>query len=118
MDHESTPLTPAFLPVPDVAGKLGVIVTKVHQLLRDRQVVAVRRNGIAVIPGEFFDGAEVLRGLAGTITLLTDAGFSDDEIVDWFYAADTGGASDGTAIEALRAGRVKDVHRRAQIAGF
>ena len=96
---------------------LGVIVTKVHQLLRDRAVVAVRRDGVLVIPADFFDGGEVVRGLSGTITLLTDAGFSDDEIIDWLYAPDTGGG-DGTAMADLRAGRVKDVHRRAQIAGF
>lgn len=115
MNHESAP---TYLPVPDVAEALGVIVTKVHQLLRDRAVIAVRHDGILAIPGEFFDGAEVVRGLTGTITLLTDAGFSDEEIIDWLYAPGTGGAQDGTAIADLRAGRVKDVHRRAQIAGF
>lgn len=97
---------------------LGVIVTKVHQLLRDRVVIAVRRDGILVMPADFFEGSEVVRGLTGTITLLTDAGFSDDEIIDWLYAEGTGGAHDGTAMADLRAGRVKDVHRRAQIAGF
>lgn len=118
MTSESTPAAPTYLPVPDVAEMLGIIVTKVHQMLRERLVVGVRRGGILVIPGEFFDQGEVVRGLTGTITQLTDAGFSDDEIVDWLYAEDTGARQDGTAIAALRAGRVKDAHRRAQIAGF
>jgi len=127
---------PTWRPVPDIAEMLGIVVTKVHQMLRDRTVIAVRRGGVPQIPAEFFDGGEVVRGLPGTITLLTDAGYADDEIVTWLFAADTPAANQAaglaldpaagraanpaadTAMVLLRAGRVKEVHRRAQVAGF
>jgi hypothetical protein len=105
---------PHFLPVPDIADALGLIVTKVHQLLRDRTIIGVRRGGVLMIPAEFVSGGEVVRGLTGTITVLTDAGFDDAEILDWLFAPEAG----TSAMAELAAGRVKAVHRRAQIAGF
>jgi hypothetical protein len=107
-------VTPQFVSVPDIADRLGVVVTKVHQLLRDRTLIAVRRDGKWVIPAEFVADGEIVRGLSGTITVLADAGFGDDEIVGWLFADEPS----GTAMAALRAGQVKAVHRRAQIAGF
>lgn len=105
---------PDLRPVPDIADALGVIVTKVHQLLRDRTIIGVRRDGILLIPAEFVAGGEVVRGLTGTITVLTDAGFDDAGIVDWLFAPE----ADTTAMAELTAGRVKGVHRRAQVSGF
>jgi hypothetical protein len=105
---------PHFRPVPDIADALGVIVTKVHQLLRDRTIIGVRRDGVLMIPAEFVAGGEVVKGLTGTITLLSDAGFDDAEIIDWLFAPEQG----STAMAELRAGRVKGVHRRAQVSGF
>ena len=39
--------------LPTVAELLGIPVTKVHQQLRDGHLIAVRRNGIRVIPKVF-----------------------------------------------------------------
>ena len=54
--------------------------------------------------------------MPGTITLLTDAGFADDEILGWLYAEDD--SLPGSPIDALRANRGTEVKRRAQAAGF
>lgn len=105
---------PHLRPVPDIAEVLGVIVTKVHQLLRDRTIIGLRRDGVLMIPAEFVAGGDVVRGLSGTITVLTDAGFDDAEIIDWLFASESG----SSAMAELAAGRVKGVHRRAQVAGF
>ena len=107
---------PTLVPVPDIADSLGLIVTRVHQLLRDRQVVAVRTDRVLKIPAEFIKDGAVVKGLPATITLLTDAGFTDPEIVDWLFAADT--SLPGSPIIALRENRGREVHRRAQVAGF
>ncbi|TKV62076.1 DNA-binding protein [Nakamurella flava] len=107
------------MPLPKVAEQLGIIVTKVHQLVRDRSLLAVRRDGILVIPGEFVDPENpvgAVKGLPGTITVLTDAGYSDQEIIDWLFEADE--SLPGTPIQALRENRGREVHRRAQTAGF
>lgn len=107
---------PTYLPIPDLAERLGLVVTKVHQLLRDRTLIAVRRDGILSVPAEFVAGGQVVKGLPGTITLLTDAGYADAEIVDWLFTADP--TLPGTPMAALREGRSREVHRRAQASGF
>lgn len=110
-----------FLPLPDIAQELGVIITKVHQMVRDRTIIAVRVDGVWQVPADFLADGEVVRGLPGTITLLTDAGYDDTEIIDWLFAEDQDAAQRGEATSAmalLRAGGVREVHRRAQISGF
>jgi len=100
------------LPVPDVADRLGVPVTRVHQMLRDHHLLAVRRDGIVVVPAEFLDGAALVKGLSGTITVLRDGGYSDADILSWLFAEDD--SLPGTPIAALRADRGREVKRRAQ----
>ena len=107
---------PDFLPVPDIAAILQIPVTRVHQLIRDRAVLAIRRGGFWCIPAEFVEPSGVVKGLPATITLLSDAGFADAEILDWIFAADP--SLPGRPIDALRENRGREVHRRAQAAGF
>ena len=111
------PAEPTLVSVPDIAERVAVPITRVHQWIRDRALIAVRPAGGAQrIPLEFVDDAGVVKGLAGTITLLTDAGYTDAEIVDWLFAADD--SLPGRPIAALRQNRGREVHRRAQAAGF
>jgi len=112
---ESPVTGPTFVSVPEIAEALGVVVTKVHQLLRDRTLVGLRRDGVLRVPEEFVQSGQVVKGLPGTITLLTDAGYDDAEIVDWLFA-DNDDA--GSPMASLRAGRTREVHRTAQASGF
>jgi hypothetical protein len=104
------------VPVPQIADQLGMVVTKVHQLIRERQLLAVRVQGVLRVPVEFIDDGLVVKGLPATITLLTDGGFKDEEIINWLYTADD--SLPGAPIDALRENRGREVHRRAQVAGF
>jgi len=64
------------------------------------------------VPGLFVKGTEPLGELRGTLVLLGDLGFSDDEAIDWLLGPED---SLGTSpIEALRAGRKAEVRRVAQ----
>jgi Rv2175c C-terminal domain of unknown function len=115
--------TPHFIPVPDIADRLGVLVTRVHQMIRDRALLGVRSGGVLRVPAEFIDArmvsgatAGVVKGLPGTIRLLSDAGYTDQEIIDWLFAEDD--SLPGRPIIALRENRGREVHRRAQAAGF
>ncbi len=110
------PRNPTFVPVPDIAEKLGVVVTKVHQMIKDRQLLAVRTDGVLRIPAEFVNAGEITKGLTGTITLLTDAGFADPEIMDWLFTEDE--ALPGAPIDALLENRGTEIKRRAQAAGY
>ncbi len=107
---------PTLIGVPAVADLLGVQITKVHQLIRERTLLDRRVGGVRLIPAEFITDGLVLKGLRGTITLLTDAGLTDDEIFEWLFAADD--SLPGTPIQALRENRGREVHRRAQVGGY
>ncbi|MGQ0776266.1 MAG: Rv2175c family DNA-binding protein [Pseudonocardiales bacterium] len=104
------------LPLPDVAARLALPVTRVHQMLRDGQLLAIRRDGIVVVPAEFLNGNVVVKGLPGTVTLLRDSGYSTEEILRWLFTAED--SLPGTPIGALRSDRGREVKRRAQALGF
>lgn len=117
-----------WLPLPDVAERLGTDVGKVRRLLQDRRLLAVRRGdrAILVVPERFLTptadgGWEVVPALQGTLTLLGDAGFSDEEAIRWLFTPDASLAVQGwsppgvpTPIDALAAGHKTEVRRRAQ----
>ncbi|MGN6605934.1 MAG: Rv2175c family DNA-binding protein [Jatrophihabitans sp.] len=102
--------------VPDIAEALGVPVTRVHQLLRDGHLVAVRDENVRRIPTDFVQDGVIVKHLPAVITQLRDAHYADHEIVDWLFRADD--SLPGTPIEALRANRGSEVKRRAQVAGY
>jgi len=105
-------LVTEWLTVPDAAERLGVDVTKVRQLLRERKLLAVRAGGVLRIPAPFVQDGAVLKGLPGTLTLLADCGFSDDEALRWLFTADD--SLPGSPVEALVENRGTEVKRRAQ----
>jgi hypothetical protein len=104
------------IPLSDVAKQLGQPVTRVHQLIRDGHLLAVRRDGELSVPAVFLVGNGIVKGLPGTITLLHDNGYNEDEILRWLFTADD--SLPGTPIDALRGDRGREVKRRAQAMGF
>ena|SRR3712207_622300 len=106
----------AVLPATEVAGMLGIPKSRVQQLVRDGQLLAFRRGGDTVVPADFFDGGAIVKGLPGTITLLRDGGYIDGDILRWLFADDP--SLPGRPIAALRAGRHREVKRRAQAMAF
>ena len=104
------------LSVQDVAARLAVPVSRVHQYVRDGQLLAVRRDGAVAVPADFLVGNAVVKGLPGTITVLRDGGYSDPEILRWLFAEDA--SLPGTPVASLRSGRHREVKRRAQAMAF
>lgn len=104
------------LPLADVAARLSIPVSRVQQYVRDGQLLSLRRAGTVVVPADFLDGAAVVKGLPGTITVLRDGGYHDDEILRWLFAHDD--SLPGTPVASLRAGRHREVKRRAQAMAF
>jgi hypothetical protein len=105
-----------WMNLPDVAERLGVPITKVHQLIREGALVAVRRNGILGVPAELVANDTVLKHLPGVLTLLRDAGYNDEEALRWLYTPDD--TIPGTPAQALGGDRAREVKRRAQALGF
>jgi hypothetical protein len=103
--------------LPDAATRLGLPVTRVQQALRDGHLLAVRRAGALLIPSVFLtDEGTIVKGLPGTITVLTDSGFTPNDIMRWLFTSDD--SLPGTPIEALRTNRGTEVKRRAQALAF
>jgi Rv2175c C-terminal domain of unknown function len=78
----------------------------------------VRRGqrNILSVPAAFLDGKQVLKGLPGTLTLLADNRFSDEEALRWLFTADD--SLPGTPVQALTENRGTEVRRRAHALGF
>lgn len=106
----------AWINLPDLAEKLELPVTRVHQLIRDRSLLAVRRDGVLRVPVELIATPTVRKHLPGVLTLLHDAGYNDEEALRWLYTADE--SLPGTPAEALAGDRATEVKRRAQALGF
>lgn len=104
------------VPLKDVARRLGLSESRVYQMLRDGQLLAVRRGGQLAVPADLLTDDGVVKGVAGTITVLRDGGYADLEILRWLFTDDD--TLPGTPVAALRADRGKEVKRRAQAMAF
>lgn len=107
---------PAWIAIPDIAERYGLKLSQVHRLLEERALLATRIDGVLRVPDSFLGEVEPLRELKGTIVLLLDAGFSEEEAMRWLLDPEE---SLGTSpVLALRAGRKSEVRRVAQALGF
>ncbi|QNG18515.1 DNA-binding protein [Rhodococcus triatomae] len=101
----------------DVAKNLGVVVTRVQQMLRDHQLVAVKRDGVLGVPEAFFDGeGQTLRWIPGLLAVLHDGGFEDEEILGWLFREDD--SLSGRPVDVLHGDGAREVIRRAQAMAF
>jgi hypothetical protein len=105
-----------WLTVPAAAELLGLPVTRVHQLLREHKLIAVRRDGVLRIPADLIVGGQVVKHLAGVLMLLVDARYDTEESLRWLYTPDD--SLPGTPARALVENRATEVKRRAQALGF
>lgn len=106
-----------WLTLPDVADRLGVDISRVRRLLDDRDLVAVRRGRPRVlsIPLVLVE-PEVLPALAGTLSVLADAGYGDLEALRWLFTHDD--TLGDSPVGQLRKGHKTEIRRRAQALAF
>jgi Rv2175c C-terminal domain of unknown function len=105
-----------WLTIPDLTEILGLKVSQVRRLIEDRALLARKIDGVWKVPELFIVGNEPLGDLRGTLVVLSDSGYSDDEAMEWLLGIeDSLGA---TPIDALRSGRKAEVRRIAQALGF
>jgi hypothetical protein len=107
-----------WLPLPDVADVLGTEVGKVRRMLQERVLVGLRRGErkILSVPAELLKDGQPLPDLQGTLIVLMDAGYSDEEALRWLFTDDD---YPGAPVDALRTGKSKtEVRRRAQALAF
>lgn len=102
----------SWLTMPDLVEVLGEPLGRVRRLIDDHHLIGSRRSGVFAVPAVFVVDARPLASLRGTVIALKDAGFSDDEVIDWLLAEEeTLGRS---PIAALLAGHKSEVRRIAR----
>lgn len=105
-----------WLTIPELVEMLGVPQGKVRRLLEERILLGTRADGVLKVPSDFIVDNEPLGDLRGTLVVLADAGFSDDESMHWLLNDEDSLGT--TPVAALRAGRKAEVRRIAQALGF
>lgn len=111
--NELESLITDWLPLPDIAERLDVEVSRVRRLIEEGQLIAVRRGQpvVRMVPALLIADGEIIPHLAGTITVLRDGGFADEEVLSWLFTEDE--TLPGRPIDQLRKGQRGEVRRRA-----
>jgi hypothetical protein len=111
-------LTAQWLTLPDVAEMIGEPLSKVRQMVRERRLVVIERGTPPVkqVPAELVHDGRLVKGLAGALTVLRDAGYSDIEALRWLLTEDS--VLPGRPVDAMAQGRDTAVKRRAQVLAF
>ncbi|MBB2984928.1 excisionase family DNA binding protein [Terracoccus luteus] len=109
-----------WLTVPDIAERLGVSLSAVRTMLADRELIASRigPRRVLAVPARFLTDEGPRPELRGTITVLADGGYDDDEAITWLYTPDSTLPVEGAPIDAMWAGFKTEVRRRAQELAF
>ena len=76
------------------------------------ELLAARIDGVLRVPSDFIQDGRILKGLPGLLTVLRDAGYADEDALQWLFTPDD--SLPGTPVAALRENRGKEVRRRAQ----
>jgi hypothetical protein len=111
-------LVDEWLTLPDIAESTGAGISKVRRWVEERAVAGIKHGSPKVfqVPSLFLkDGAPVPQ-LKGTLVLLADAGFTDDEAIAWLFTPDD--SLPGRPVDLLREGNKGEVRRRAQALAF
>lgn len=103
-----------WLTLPDLAEILDVDIRRVHRMLDERAIISVRigERHVRSIPADFVLDGAVVESLKGTLSVLQDAAYSDEDAIKWLFTEDE--SLPGTPMNALRTGRKTEIRRRAQ----
>ncbi len=105
-----------MLTLTEVAERMGIGPTGVRDLVRSGQLLSLKTDDGVRIPAEQLDGDQIVKHLVPVLTLLRDAGYSDDEALHWLTTPDD--TLPGTPLQALHENRATEVKRRAQALGW
>ncbi|MDY5585155.1 MAG: helix-turn-helix domain-containing protein [Arcanobacterium sp.] len=104
--------------IPEVSDYLQIPQREVRTMLKQHELIAVRGgdNFALRIPAQVLifptDGVpQIVAGLSGTLTLLSDLGFTDEEQVQWLISDNL--ELGMSPLAALQAGQLHAVRRAA-----
>jgi Rv2175c C-terminal domain of unknown function len=111
-------LAAGWLPLPDLAERIGEPLSKVRDWVREGRLVVLERGDppVKCVPVEFVREGELIKGLVGALTVLGDAGYSPEESLRWLLTDEP--ALPGRPVDLMAAGRHHAVNRRAMALAF
>lgn len=101
-----------WLTTPDLVEILDEPLGRVRRLIAEQHLIGSNRTGVFAVPSIFIVDRHPLSSLRGTIIVLKDAGFSDDEVIDWLFEEEE--ELGRTPIAALLDGHKSAVRRVAR----
>ena len=103
-----------MLTLPETADRLGAVITRVHDLLAAKKLIAHVFDGKRHVPEALFHEGSDTTGkyVPGLLTLLADGGYSDEEILRYLFTEDE--TLPGRPVDALHGQLAREVLRRAQ----
>jgi len=111
-------LATGWLPLPDLADQIGEPLTKIRDWIRERRLVVIERGTppVKCVPAEFVHDGELIKGLSGALTVLSDAGYSAEESLRWLLTDEP--VLPGRPVDLMAAGRDVAVKRHAMSLAF
>jgi hypothetical protein len=111
-------LATGWLTLPDLADQIGEPLTKVRDWIRERRLVVIERGEppVKCVPADFVHDGELIKGLFGALTVLSDAGYSPDEALRWLLSDEP--TLPGRPVDLMAEGRHHAVKRRAMTLAF
>lgn len=108
-----------WLGVPDIMKVTGCSLATARTWIQERDLVGMRRgpNNALLVPAASVTADGPLKSLRGTISVLTDSGFTDEEILEWLGRIDDT-LLGGSPIGSLQGGHKTEIRRRAQEMAF
>lgn len=103
----------SWITVPDAAELLGEPAGRVRRLIEEHHLIALKRDGVVMIPSEIIVDGEPLPSLPGTMIVLLDSGLSYESAFRWLYTFDE--SLPGTPMEFLLKGHKSAVRRLAML---
>ncbi len=103
----------AWLTVPEAAEVLNIPMGRVRRLIDEHHLIAVKREGVPLIPAEIIVDGEPLPSLHGTMIVLLDSGFNIENAMEWLYVFNDN--LPGTPMEFLLKGHKSAVRRLAML---
>ena len=92
----------------------GEPVSKVRRWIDDNAIIGMKvgKPKEYRVPPDFFMDGQPVQHLRGTITVLSDVGFSPEEVITWLHEENE--SLPGRPIDHLRQGAKSEVRRLAQ----
>jgi len=102
-----------WISIPETAELLSMPVGRVRRFIEEHHLIAIKRDGVLMIPREIIVDGEPLPSLPGTMIVLLDSGLKYETAFRWLYTFDE--SLPGTPMEFLLKGHKSAVRRLAML---